>query len=322
MTAELVAAIEAANCRIKALEGGVRETPLERSGALSDEMGLDLLLKCEHLQPTGSFKIRGASNKMLILSEEERQRGITTASSGNHGMATAHAARLTGTRAKIFLPEAVSPLKRQTIERFGVDVTLIPGDGINAEMAARDAAAEQGLTYVSPYADMDIIAGQGTCGLELAGQEPDLAAVFVATGGGGLISGIGSYLKAKQPGADIIACWPEVAPAMYRCLEDGHIHEVIEQETLSDGTAGGIDEDTPTFDICQRVIDRKILVPEVEIASAMRSLAEAERWMVEGAAGVALAAARRAAADYAGKKIAVVICGRNIKLETFLGAIA
>ena len=322
MSDDLAAAIEAADRRIKAVAVGVRPTPLEATSALSDESGLRLLLKGEHLQRTGSFKLRGAMNKLLSLSDAERARGIVTASSGNHGMAAALAARLTGSRAHIYLPEAVSPMKKQAIQRLGAEITLVPGDSVAAEVAARDASTGLNLGYVSPYADLDIIAGQGTIGLELTRQADELAAVFVAVGGGGLISGIGGYLKAKMPGADIIGCWPEVAPAMHNCLEAGHIHEVIEEKTLSDGTAGGVDEDTPTFEICQQVIDRKLLVSEAEIADAMRRLAETERWIVEGAAGVALAAARRLAGDYAGKKIAVVLCGRNIKLETFLEAVA
>ena len=318
----LVTAIEAANHRIKALDGGVRETPLDESPALSTTGGARLLLKGEHLQRTGSFKFRGAVNKLLQLPVADRERGVLTASSGNHGMATALASTLIGIKTRIFLPEAVSPMKKQAIERFGAEITMVPGDSGAAEVAARKTADASGMTYISPYADLDIIAGQGTIGLELNQQCADLAAVCIAVGGGGLISGIGSYLKAKQPGADIIACWPEGAASMYHCLADGHIHEVEESETLSDGTAGGVEAGSVTFPLCQQVIDRTVLVSEAEIAAAMRRLAESERWMVEGAAGVALASAFRVAADYPGRAVAVVLCGRNIKLETFLKVIA
>jgi threonine dehydratase len=312
----LVNNIIAANRRIKAVDGGARETPLDESAVFSERTGVGFLLKGEHLQRTGSFKMRGAMNKVLCLDEADRERGIITASSGNHGMATTQAARVGGVEATIYLPESVSPLKHSNMKRLGANTVLVPGNGVAAEITGRAEAQRQGKTFVSPYADLEIIAGQGTVGLELAEQCPDLAAVYVCVGGGGLISGIGSYLKARRPEVDIIGCWPANATAMHLCLERGEIYDTPETETLSDGSAGGVEQGSITFPICQQVIDRHVLVSEAEIASAMRAMAASENFIIEGAAGVALGAAFKTASDYQGRKIAVVVCGRNIALDT------
>ena len=313
----LVNNIIAANRRIKAVDGGVRETPLDESGKFSDRTGVSFLLKGEHLQRTGSFKMRGAMNKVLCLNEEDRERGIIVASSGNHGRATAQAARMGGVEATIYLPESVSPLKHSNIKRLGANTVLVPGDAVEGERAARAAAEREGKTYVSPYADLDVIAGQGTVGLELADECPDLAAVYVCVGGGGLIAGIGCYLKTHRPDVEIIGCWAENTPAMHLCMEQGEIYDTPETHSLSDGTAGSIEEGAITFPLCQQVIDRHLLIGEVEIASAMRDMAATENFIIEGSAGVALAAALKTASDYQGRKIAVVVCGRNIALDTF-----
>lgn len=309
--------IKAADRRIKAVAGGVRETPLDESGVLSERTGTTFLLKGEHLQRTGSFKLRGALNRVLLLNDEEREKGIVASSSGNHGIATAHAARADGVDVTIYLPDSVSPLKLANMKRLGANTVLVPGVYAKCEKAAHAAVANQDKTFFSPYSHADVIAGQGTVGLELAAQCPDLAAVYASVGGGALIGGIGSYLKAQRPDVEIIGCWAENASAMHQCLEKGEIFDAPESETLSDGTAGGIEEGAITFPICQQVIDRHVLVSEAEIASAMRDIAANERFIIEGSAGVAVAAALKSASDYRGRKIAVVICGRNIDLNTF-----
>ncbi len=313
----LVNNIIAANQRIKAVDGGVRETPLDLSGIFSERTGAGFLLKGEHLQRTGSFKMRGAMTQVLCLNKEERKKGIITASSGNHGMATTQAARVGGLEATIYLPKTVSPLKHANMKRLGAKTVLVPGNGVEAENVGRAAADQEGKTFVSPYSDPDIIAGQGTVGLEMAEQCPDLAAVYVAVGGGGLISGIGSYLKAQRPDVEIIGCWPENATAMHLCIEKGEIYDTPETKTLSDGTAGGVEQGAITFPICQQVIDRHMLISEAEIAGAMRDMAANENYIIEGAAGVALAAGLKDAGNYRGRKIAVVVCGRNIALDSF-----
>lgn len=300
----------------------VRVTPLERSVLLSQQLGCELYLKCDHLQHTGSFKFRGASNKLRLLNKQQRTQGVIAASSGNHGVATALAGKLMGISVTVYAPESAAAIKLETIRALGGQVELIAGDALNAELAGEKAAREQHKTYLSPYNDLQVVAGQGTCGMEMVEQQPDLDAVFVAVGGGGYIAGIGSVMKQLSPKTQIIACWPENATSMYSALEAGHIYPVEEQETLSDGTAGGVEPGAITFPLCQQVIDRKVLVGEQEIKQAMRMIAASDRWIIEGAAGVALAAACKLAPEFQGKKVAVVLCGKNIVLEKYLKAVS
>ncbi|HDL7823776.1 TPA: threonine/serine dehydratase [Yersinia enterocolitica] len=306
----------------QALRPQVRVTPLEYSPLLSQHSGCEIYLKCEHLQHTGSFKFRGASNKLRLLTDEQCQRGVITASTGNHGQAMALAGKLAGVKATIYAPEQAAAIKLEAIRALGGEIELIPGDALNAELAADSAAQQQGKIYISPYNDRQIIAGQGTCGMEMVEQQPDLDAVFVAVGGGGLISGIATVLKKLSDKTQIIGCWPANATSMYTSLENGKIQEVAEQETLSDGTAGGVEPGAITFALCQQLIDQKVLVSEQEIKDAMRLIAHTDRWMIEGAAGVALAAALKQAPLWQGRKVAVVLCGKNIVLKKYLGAVS
>ena len=306
----------------QALRPQVRVTPLDHSVLLSSHTGCEVYLKCEHLKHTGSFKFRGASNKLRLLSDKQREQGVITASTGNHGQGVALAGKIAGIKATIYAPESAAAIKLDTIRAFGGDVRLVAGDALNSELAASAAAAEQHLTYISPYNDLQVIAGQGTCGAEIAEQQADLDAVFIAVGGGGLISGIATALKTLSPQTEIIGCWPENATSMYSNLEAGHIYEVEEKSTLSDGTAGGVEPGAVTFELCQKLINRKVLVSEDELKQAMKLIAVTDRWMIEGAAGVALAAMLKLAADYRGKKVAVVLCGKNIVLDKYLKALA
>ena len=305
----------------RALRPAVAITPLAHSPRLSAETGAQLYLKCEHLQHTGSFKFRGASNKIRLLTAEQRRVGVITASSGNHGQGLALAAREAGVPVTVYACAAASAFKLDAIRALGAEVITLDSDPLSVELHAAEQARRQGKLYVSPYNDAQVIAGQGTIGLELLEQLPQLDAVFIAVGGGGLISGIGTAIKHLRPGTEVIGCWPANAPAMQRCLAAGEIIEVAESETLSDGTAGGVEPGSLTFPICQRVIDRTALVSEAEIGAAMQAAARLERWIIEGAAGVALAGALKLAAEYRHKRVAVIVCGRNILLEKFLGAI-
>ena len=299
----------------------VRYTALDHSPALSRLTGCEVYLKAEHQQHTGSFKFRGASNKMRLLSTAERQAGVVAASSGNHGQAVAMAGRAAGVPVTVFAAAHAANVKLEAIRQLGARVELVAGDVLGAEQAARIAAARRGQIYISPYNDLQVIAGQGTVGMELAEQCADLAAVCVAVGGGGLVSGIGTALRQLAPVANILACWPQNAAAMYHCLQAGEIYDVVEQDTLSDGTAGGVEPGSVTFDLCQQLLDDNVLVSEDAIRYAMRLLAEHERWIVEGSAAVALAGLLQLAPRYQGRKVAVVLCGRNIGLPEFLEAI-
>lgn len=296
-------------------------TPVVHSPGLSELTGCDVWLKCEHLQTTGSFKLRGAVNAMRQLGGETRCAGVVTASSGNHGLGVAVAGAALGIPVTIFVSTHASPTKRAAIERLGASLNIVEGDSLAAENTARAEALRRDVPYISPYNDEAIIAGQGTVGLELAGQVPGLAATFVSVGGGGLAAGIGAALWTLAPGCKLTGCWPESSPALERALAFGRVVDVDEQPTLSDGTAGGIEVDTITLPLCQMLVSHRVLVSEDAIRTAMRVLAREERWMVEGAAGVALAGLLATCRDYAGQRVAVVLCGRNIGIDTFVEAV-
>jgi threonine dehydratase len=221
----------------------------------------------------------------------------------------------------VYVSNTASPSKMTGIRALGAELVVVDGPALDAELAARRRAESEGLTYISPYNDLDVVAGQGTLGVELLEQEPGLDAVFIAVGAGGLIGGAGTAIKSVNPRVKVVGVWPEASPCMLRALEAGEIIPVEEYETLSDGTAGAIEPGSVTFPICQSVIDETVEVSEAEIAAAMRQLADKEHLMVEGAAGAALAGLVRSAKAYEGKTVAVVLCGRNIGLDTFLGAI-
>ncbi len=297
-------------------------TPLHRSQGLSTLLDCDVFLKCEHLMPTGSFKFRGAFNKLRLLDSGARRAGVVAASTGNHGQGVAAAAAHFGVSSSVFVPATASPAKIEAIRGWGAEVILSAGDCLDVEQTARAAAMRSGRTYISPYNDIEVIAGQGGIGVELAGQDGALDAVFISVGGGGLISGIGAALKASGSAARIVGCWPAHAPSLLRCIEAGGIVAVDERETLSDATAGAPEPDTVTLRLAAAVMDEAVEVDEGEIAAAMRRVAETDRWIVEGAAGVALAGLISRKADMKGKRVAVVLCGRNIALAKYLAAIA
>ena len=304
-----------------AIRPQVPVTPLERSYALSAAIGCEVWLKCEHLQPTGSLKVRGAANKIHRLAENALRAGVVTASSGNHGLAVARAGAHAGAPVTVCVSASAAKSKLDAIVAMGAELVVLDGPPIEAELHARRRAAEQGKVYISPYNDLDVVAGQGTVGIELFEQAPDLDAVFVAVGGGGLIGGIGTALRALRPQTRIVGVWPENSPSMLRAMEAGAIVDVEERPTLSDGTAGGIEPGSVTLPICQEVIDETVTVSEAQIASAMRRLAETDHWIVEGSAGVALAGLIKRSQAYKRSKVAVVLCGRNVSLERFMEAI-
>lgn len=296
---DLLPLIETAAERIYSV---VRETPLVPMGSA--------WAKLEQLQTTGSFKLRGATNKLMSLSAEAAAAGVITSSTGNHGLGVATAAQRLNVDAEVFLSTQVSEAKREKIRAHGARVRIVGDDPLSAEMAARAAAHESGRTYVSPYNDSDVVAGQGTIGVELMRQASDLDAIFIAVGGGGLISGIGCYLRHWAPRAEIVGCWPENSAVLYECLKAGHIFAAAESDTLSESTAGGVEDGAITFDLCGQVMHRAALVSETEILDAMR-WGHTQGWAMEGAAGVALGAYFKNAALYAGKKVVVLICGGN-----------
>lgn len=292
----------------------VLRTPLEDMGCIAPQ-GIRLYFKMENLQETGSFKLRGATNKIVCLPHKQAQKGVIAASNGNHGMGVAAAAARIGIDAEVYVSNHVSPAKAKKIEKLGGRLRYAGSDPLAAELAARAAADASGKVFISPYNDCEVVAGQGTIAVELLEQVAQTDAVFIAVGGGGLISGIGAYLKAVSPQTKIVGCWPVNSPVMYECMRAGHILEVAEQPTVSESTAGGLEPGSVTLDMCRHVIDSSVLVTEEEILDAMRRVRDAKGWLIEGAAGVALAAFYKTAKRYAGKNVVVLICGGNLSPE-------
>ena len=292
----------------------VRETPLEFSSLLSTE-DHRVFLKLENFQQTGSFKIRGATNKLLSLSREETARGVVAASSGNHGAATAWAAGQLGLRAVIYVPEDASPAKIEAIRGHGAEIRIEGEDCVLTEGLARDFAAAEGMAYVSPYNDERVVEGQATLGVELGRQLDTIDHVFIALGGGGLSSGVAAYLKSVHPEVNFVACSAENAAVMHHSVAAGEILDLPSYPTLSDGTAGGVEEGSITFDLCSRLLDDFVLVDEEEIAEAMRLLIGRHHMLVEGAAGAAVAAFHKMSSTLAPGNVVIVICGANIALS-------
>lgn len=294
----------------------VRQTPLEHSPFFSDQTGGSVWLKLENLQLTGSFKLRGAFNKLLSLTADERRRGAVAASSGNHGAAVAWAMSRLGVEGIVFVPEHTSSVKLDAIRRAGARVEYFGKDGLDTELHARQYADERGMHYLSPYNDAAVIAGQGSCGVEIAKQLDRVDAVFVAVGGGGLIGGVGAFLRSAFPRIEIVGCQPAASAVMAESVRSGTILDLPSAPTLSDGTAGGIERDSLTFELCRKLVNEFVLVSEEQIAAAMRDFIDAQHMLLEGAAGVALAGLRKKALDCRGRNVVVIICGANISRET------
>ncbi len=295
----------------------VVQTPLLPSPALSERTGAQVYLKLENRQHTGSFKLRGATNILLNLSTEERARGVVTASTGNHALAVARAAAQLDIAATIYLPEGASPRKVEKLESFPVMLCRVPGDALNAEISARAAAMQSNQPFISPYNDPHIIAGQGTIAVELLCRQPQLNAVFVTVGGGGLMGGIAGYLKDSSPAVQTIGCQPQNSAVMLASVRAGRIVDTASLPTLSDGSAGGIEPNAVTFDLCQNHVDHWLTVTEAEIAAAMRLIYRESGESIEGAAGVAVASLLKTGKRFAGQRLAVVICGGNVDSDTW-----
>jgi len=303
----------AADARIRPL---ARETDLEASPYYRDVGGAEVFFKLENLQHTGSFKARGALNKVLSLTQSELKSGVVAASTGNHGAAVAFAADKVGARAVVFVPENASRDKLRIVERLGAEVKFHGNDCRVSEMAARRYAREQGLAYVSPYNDPMVVAGQGTVGVELERQLDRVDAVFISLGGGGLISGVAAYLKSVRPEVCVVGCSPERSQVMIQSVQAGEILDLPSKPTLSDGTAGGVEPGAITFDLCRALVDDYITVTEEEIADSWREFTAVHHMMIEGAAAVAIASFMKLRAEFTGKNVVIVLCGANISLET------
>jgi threonine dehydratase len=305
-----------------------RRTPLVYSPWLTECAGLapsetgqstgGVYLKLESLQETGSFKIRGAANKLLNLPLDARGRGTITVSSGNHGRALAYVARQLGVRAAVCLSEAVPEGKREAIRRLGAE-TIVYGKTYDEAMEhASRLQEEQGLVMIPPFDDPFVIAGQGTVGLELLEDRPEIDTVVVPLSGGGLLGGIALALKSAHAGIRTVGVSMERGPAMAESLRAGKVVDIVEEPTLADALAGGIAPNVYTFDLIQKYVDETVLVSEEEIAGAMAFALEKHHLVVEGGGAVGIAALLYGKVEHLGQHVAVVVSGGNVDLPLLL----
>ena len=298
------------------------ETPLEYSLYLSKLTSAEVYLKLDLVQKTSSFKFRGAVSKIMSLTEEELAKGAVAASTGNFALAIGEAAKIRGCELTIYVAENIAPSRLQIIKDHGYHVELYGHDGWDPEKRAREVARQEGKLYISPYNDPVVVGGQGTCGLEISRQLPDVQAAFFAVGGGGLCSGSGGWLKSFNPDIQIIGVSPERSPVMYESLKAGKMLEMETFSTLADTCAGGVDLDSITLELLRKYSDEITLLTEEEIANAIRVLFEHHRLVVEGSGALSVGGFIKMKDSFKGKKVVLTVCGRNIDLDLFKKIIA
>jgi len=287
------------------------KTPLQYANYLSKKFNGNIYLKCENYQVTGSFKVRGVFNKLLKLKQEGFSGNVLTVSTGNHGLAVAYASKILGLDSTIVLPKNVIGYKLERIKSFGSRIIFFGSNYDEAEKYARSLVKE-GFAFVSPYNDFDIIAGQGTVGLEIAMDLPNVEMVIVPVGGGGLISGIAGFLKETLGRVKVIGVQSEASAPMYHSIRAGKIVKVELKPSIADGLHGNIEENSITFDLVKRYVDDIVVVREKTIIEAMRMLYRYEGKIVEGSAAVTLAALLEEKVDVKGSNIVLVLSGGNI----------
>lgn len=303
---------------IEDAEGRIRkyipQTPLESSKGISSLLGRDVYLKLETFQPTRVFKIRGALNKLLCLSDSELRQGVITASSGNHGFAIAYASRIFGVKASVCVPENVNPQKLRAIEEQGAEI-IRSGSGYDETYENAIATAKKrGLTFIHAFNDREVIAGQGTCGLEIARQLPDLDAVTVAIGGGGLIAGIAIAIKESLKNVHVFGAETQAIPSMYESLSQGRMVHVDPHPTIADGMQAAVPGGL-TFEAARRYVDKIGLVTDVELEEAIYDLLVLGRVTAEPAGASPLAAMKGSLRHERAEKAVLVISGGNISLS-------
>lgn len=303
--------IETARRRIRGI--AVR-TPLMASIPLSERVGVEVFLKLETTQPTGAFKLRGAASKILALSERARSRGVITASTGNHGRGVAYVARRLGIPAIVCVSDEVPPGKLQALRDLGAQVEVAGTSQTEAMRRAFAIVVEDGLTFIHPFDDPEVIAGQGTIAVEIAEDLPETSTVLVPLSGGGLLAGVAEGLRQFLPGAQAVGISMARAPVMAMSLEAGHPVDAPEEETLADSLRGGIELDNRhTFTMVRDLVDRVLLVDEEPIWEAMRFLFEQHRLVVEGAAAVGVAALLLGAVERLSGPVAVLVTGSGVE---------
>jgi len=272
------------------------------------------------LQLTGSFKLRGAMARLSQLTDAERARGVLTVSAGNHGLGVAYCAEALKLDARIVVPRSASPAKIAAIRRYAVTLIECGETYDEAERAARRLESESGAAFVSPYNDAEVIAGQGTIALELLEDAPDLEAIIVPVGGGGLIAGVALAAKALRPQINVYGAEPATTATMTAALAAGRIIEISEEETIADGLAGNIEPGSMTFPLVRDLVDDLIVINEAAIQRAIARVAREDHLMIEGSAAVSIAALSDA--RLRGRRVAAIVTGRNITLDLFARVIA
>lgn len=300
----------------KRISSIIQKTPLIKSTILSEHAGSPVYLKLENVHEIGAFKVRGAANKILSLTPEEQKKGVTTFSTGNHGLAVAYVANQLGIKAIICISERVPKVKVDAIKRLGAQV-IIEGHGQDdAENNCYRLQKEKGLTVIKPFDDLNVIAGQGTIGLEILEDLPNVNTVVVPLSGGGLLSGIGLALKVNEPMIQVKGVTMERSSVMYESLKAGRPVVIEEEDTLADSLLGGIGLDNQfTFQLVQQYMDDLFLISEEAIAEAMVYMLEKQRMVVEGAAATGVAAILQKKVLKQDGNIVVVISGSNVDLS-------
>ncbi|NPD89070.1 MAG: threonine/serine dehydratase [Asgard group archaeon] len=291
------------------------ETPLQYSQFLSKAGDCEVYLKLENMQTTGSFKIRGAMNKILSVLDEKKDVEFVTSSSGNHALAFAYSTDKLGLKGTVYLPEYTSKAKIEALQHYNLEINFYGDDCVKTEKYARKVAEKNNSVFISPYNDYKIIAGQATIAVELERQLRMIDSILVPIGGGGLISGVGSYLKEIKTDAKIIGCQPENSAVMYESIKAGKILDIPSKPTISDGTAGGIEENSITYDLCKKYVDDYILLSEESIMDAIRLVIDKHQILVEGAGALSIASFLKHKKKFKKQNIVLVISGSKISLD-------
>ncbi len=294
----------------------INYTPLVHSEYLSNYSNVKL--KLENFQITGSFKLRGALNKLLSLSKSEKEKGVIAVSTGNHGKGVAYASKVLGIKSTIYMSSMVPQYRRKAIENLGAKVEIVGQNSDEADLFAKNLAKEKNISLIHPFDDEDIIIGQGTVGLEMLEQFPDADTIIIPTSGGGLVSGIAQAIKLQKPKIKIISVSMERGPSMYDSLKKGVPVDVEELETLADCLGGSIGLDNKfTFNIVRKYVDDFVLVSEEKIAEGIRINFLEHKIVSEGAAATSIMVVKEKLSSHIGKNIICLICGGNIDAQLF-----
>jgi threonine dehydratase len=306
----------------KLIQAEIKKTPLTRSQYLSGLTGSDVYLKLENLQVTNAFKIRGALNRMMNLTAGEKARGIVAASSGNHAQAVAVGAEKLKLSATLVVPEKTPRIKVEKIRQHNVQLIIHGAQYDYAEQYAQKLAKEKGLTYVSSYNDPFIVAGQGTVGLEILEDLPDVDSILVPVSGGSILSGVAVAAKGLKPSVEVLGVQPENVAAMYYCLKAGKIINVPMKPTMAEGLDGNIEQGCITFDLVRRYVDEILLSNEDAMKRMIRLLWEKEKQVVEASGAVSIAPIVDTPKRFTGKRTVAVITGGNIDQTIFQQVLA